>query len=254
MSKLADNLSQDKGREPVSELERELAALARAEHGDAFRLLGPHAVERGGERRIVVRAMQPHAASVSVLVNGEVIPGERIETGGPSGIFEVLLPSAYQKLEASDYRLRIRWEDATVTEVPDAYAFPPVLSDFDLHLLGEGSHWQSYDKLGAHVCEVGGVQGVHFAVWAPNAMRVSIVGDFNRWDGRVHSMRLRENSGVWEIFVPELTAGMTYKYEIRSRLGEIPFLKADPYAFEAELRPKSGSVVASLDGYAWNDG
>jgi len=253
LSKLADNLSQDKRQEPVSELERELAALARAEHGDAFRLLGPHAVERGGERRIVVRAMQPHAASVSVLVNGEVIPGERIETGGPSGIFEVLLPSAYQKLEASDYRLRIRWEDATVTEVPDAYAFPPVLTDFDLHLLGEGSHWQSYDKLGAHVCEVEGVQGVQFAVWAPNAMRVSVVGDFNRWDGRVHSMRLRGNSGVWEIFVPELTAGMTYKYEIRSRLGEIPFLKADPYAFEAELRPKSGSVVASLDGYSWND-
>ena len=124
MSKLADNLSQDKRQEPVSELERELAALARAEHGDAFRLLGPHAVERGGERRIVVRAMQPHAASVSVLVNGEVIPGERIETGGPSGIFEVLLPSAYQKLEASDYRLRIRWEDATVTRSAGRVCLP----------------------------------------------------------------------------------------------------------------------------------
>jgi len=253
LSKLADNLSQQKRPEAVSELERELAALARAEHGDAFRLLGPHAVERGGERRIVVRAMQPNAASVSVLVNGEVIPGERIETGGPSGIFEVPMPASCQKLEASDYRLRIRWEDATVTEVPDTYAFPPVLTDFDLHLLGEGSHWQSYDKLGAHVIEVEGVRGVQFAVWAPNAMRVSIVGDFNHWDGRVHSMRLRGNSGVWEIFVPELTAGLTYKYEIRSRLGELPFLKADPYAFEAELRPKSGSVVASLDGYSWKD-
>ena len=107
--------------------------------------------------------------------------------------------------------------------------------------------------MGAHVREIAGVQGVQFAVWAPNALRVSVVGDFNRWDGRVHAMRSRGNSGVWEIFVPELAEGVIYKYEIRSRLGELPFLKADPYAFEAELRPKSGSVVATLDGYGWND-
>jgi 1,4-alpha-glucan branching enzyme len=250
LSKLAENASEGAPKEPASELELDLAALARAEHGEPFRLLGPQTVEREGTQRIVVRTMQPYAASVSVVVKGETIPAER---AGPEGIFEALLPPAYKKLEARDYRLRIRWDDGKVSETPDAYAFPPLLSEFDLHLLGEGSDWQSYEKLGAHVRENAGTLGVQFAVWAPNAQRVSVVGDFNRWDGRVHPMRSRGNSGVWELFIPELSEGMVYKYEIRSRLGALPFLKADPYAFQAELRPKSGSIVASLDGYGWND-
>ena len=250
------------GQEPVTgtaagppRLEVELEVLARAEHGEAFRLLGPHMVEREGGRRILVRTIQPYATAVSVVLSsGETIPAKRLELGdGADGIFEALMPPACQYLEARDYRLRIQWDNGSVSEVPDAYAFPPVLTDFDLHLLGEGSHWQGYEKMGAHVREIAGVRGVQFAVWAPNALRVSVVGDFNRWDGRVHAMRARGNSGVWEIFVPELVEGVIYKYEIRSRLGELPFLKADPYAFEAELRPKSGSVVATLDGYGWND-
>ena len=198
-------------REPVAgaaearpQLEVELEALARAEHGEAFRLLGPHMVEREGGRRILVRTIQPYATAVSVVLSGgETIPAKRLELGdGAQGIFEALMPPACQDLEARDYRLRIQWDNGSVSEVPDAYAFPPVLTDFDLHLLGEGSHWQSYEKLGAHVREIAGVQGVQFAVWAPNALRVSVVGDFNRWDGRVHAMRSRGNSGVWEIFVP----------------------------------------------------
>ena len=249
-------------REPVTgttetrpQLEVELEALARAEHGEAFRLLGPHMVDREGGRRILVRTIQPYATAVSVVLSsGETIPAKRLELGdGADGVFEALMPPACQYLEARDYRLRIQWDNGSVSEAPDAYAFPPVLTDFDLHLLGEGSHWQGYEKMGAHVREIAGVQGVQFAVWAPNALRVSVVGDFNRWDGRVHAMRSRGNSGVWEIFVPELADGVIYKYEIRSRLGALPFLKADPYAFEAELRPKSGSVVATLDGYGWND-
>jgi len=250
------------GPEPVTgtaagppRLEVELEVLARAEHGEAFRLLGPHMVEREGGRRILVRTIQPYATAVSVVLSsGETIPAKRLELGdGADGIFEALMPPACQYLEARDYRLRIQWDNGSVSEIPDAYAFSPVLTDFDLHLLGEGSHWQGYEKMGAHVREIAGVRGVQFAVWAPNALRVSVVGDFNRWDGRVHAMRARGNSGVWEIFVPELVEGVIYKYEIRSRLGELPFLKADPYAFEAELRPKSGSVVATLDGYGWND-
>jgi len=245
-----ENASQGIPKEPASELELELAALARAEHGEPFRLLGPQIVERDRAQRVLVRTIQPYAASVSVIVEGRAFPAELVQ---PGGIFEALLPVDYRHLEARDYRLRIRWDNGDITEVPDAYAFPPLLTEFDLHLLGEGSHWQSYDKLGAHVREIAGVQGVHFAVWAPNALRVSVVGDFNRWDGRVHPMRSRGNSGVWELFIPELKEGMVYKYEIRSRLGELPFLKADPYAFEAELRPKSGSVVSTLDGYGWED-
>ena len=250
MAKVAENARRGIPKEPPSELELELAALARAEHGEPFRLLGPHAVQREGAQRILVRTIQPYAGAVSVVLEGRAFPAERVH---PGGIFEALLPADYRHLEARDYRLRIRWDDGSVSEVADAYAFPTLLTDFDLHLLGEGSHWQSYDKLGAHVREMEGVQGVHFAVWAPNALRVSVVGDFNRWDGRLSPMRSRGNSGVWEIFIPELREGMVYKYEIRSRLGELPFLKADPYAFEAELRPKSSSVVATLEGYGWSD-
>ncbi|PYU33517.1 MAG: 1,4-alpha-glucan branching enzyme, partial [Acidobacteria bacterium] len=240
LAKVAENARRGIPKEPPSELELELAALARAEHGEPFRLLGPHAVQREGAQRILVRTIQPYAGAVSVVLEGRAFPAERVH---PGGIFEALLPADYRHLEARDYRLRIRWDDGSVSEVADAYAFPTLLTDFDLHLLGEGSHWQSYDKLGAHVGEMEGVQGVHFAVWAPNALRVSVVGDFNRWDGRLSPMRSRGNSGVWEIFIPELREGMVYKYEIRSRLGELAFLKADPYAFEAERRPKSGSVV-----------
>jgi 1,4-alpha-glucan branching enzyme len=238
-----------------TELDTELVALSRAEHGEPFRLLGPHTVERDGIQCVLVRTIQPYAESVSMILGNEVIAAERLTLGETSNIvFESLLPPEHTFLEARDYRLRIRWDNGTVAEIPDVYAFPPVLTDFDLHLLGEGSHWQSYEKMGAHVREIAGIKGVHFSVWAPNALRVSVVGDFNRWDGRVHPMRSRGNSGVWEIFIPELSAGAIYKFEIRSRLGELPFLKADPYAFKAELRPKSGSVVASLDGYTWNDG
>ena len=247
MTKVAENASQGIPGEPASNLEMELAALARAEHGEPFRLLGPHTVEGG---RVVVRTIQPYAASVSVIVEGRAFPAELVQ---PGGIFEALLPADYRHLEARDYRLRISWDNSDITEIADPYAFPPLLTEFDLHLFGEGSHWQSYEKIGAHVREVAGVKGVHFAVWAPNALRVSIVGDFNRWDGRVHPMRSRGNSGIWELFIPELKEGVVYKYEIRSRLGALPFLKADPYAFEAELRPKSGSVVSTLEGYAWED-
>jgi 1,4-alpha-glucan branching enzyme len=250
LAKVAENASRGIGKEPASELKLELAALARAEHGEPFRLLGPHTVERDGGQRILVRALHPYATALSVVVQGRAFAAELVQ---PGGIFEVLLPPDYRHLEARDYRLRIQWDDGGVSEAPDVYAFPPLLTDFDLHLLGEGSHWQSYDKFGAHVREIAGVQGVQFAVWAPNALRVSVVGDFNRWDGRMHPMRSRGNSGIWEMFIPEQRDGVVYKYEIRSRLGELPFLKADPYAFEAELRPKSGSVVSTLEGYGWND-
>ena len=127
-----------------------------------------------------------------------------------------------------------------------------MLSDFDLHLIGEGNHYKKYEKLGSHVMEVNGIKGVHFAVWAPNAKRASVVGNFNNWDGRRHQMRVLGSSGVWEIFVPGLDEGEVYKFEIKSKSGEI-FLKADPYAFYFEARPKSASVVYDINRYGWND-
>jgi 1,4-alpha-glucan branching enzyme len=135
----------------------------------------------------------------------------------------------------------------------DPYRFPPVLSDFDLHLIAEGTHHNAYEKLGAHLVELEGIRGVAFAVWAPNAQRVSVVGDFNRWDGREHPLRVRGGSGVWELFIPGLAEGEIYKYEIKGRNKTYLGLKADPYGFSSELRPKTASVVCSIDRYKWHD-
>src|SRR5205807_3673940 len=151
------------------------------------------------------------------------------------------------------YRLAVEDHEGHAWQFVDAYTFGPVLTDFDLHLLGEGTHYRNYERLGAHLREHQGYRGVHFAVWAPNAQRVSVVGNFNHWDGRVHPMRNRGTSGLWEVFIPGLDEGMIYKFEIRSNNQDHPLLKADPYAFYAEVRPKSGSIVANIDRYAWND-
>ena len=173
------------------------------------------------------------------------------------GIFEALLPAGVtERPGPQSYRLRVNFHDGHQIETEDPYAFSPTLTDFDLHLLAEGRHYDSYEKLGAHATEVEGVRGATFAVWAPNALRVSVVGDFNGWDGRVHPMRLRGSTGMWELFLPRLADGAVYKFEIRSSLGNLPFLKADPYEFQGELRPKTGSVVATLGvsaGHQWKD-
>lgn len=133
------------------------------------------------------------------------------------------------------------------------YPFPQILTDFDLHLIGEGTHYKKYEKLGAHLREVNGVKGVHFAVWAPNAEDVSVVGDFNNWDGSHYKMWMLGTSGIWEIFVPRLSEGEVYKFAVQTKSGET-LEKADPYAFYSEIRPKSASIVYNIDGYAWNDG
>jgi len=231
----------------------EIEQLLRAVHSDPFHLLGAHPVERNGEQRIAIRVFQPRAREVHVLCagGGQPLASQRIH---PVGIFEALLPYAEGVLgNPTAYRLRTRFTDGSITEAYDTYAFPPLLTDFDLHLVGEGTHYQKYEKLGAHFREVAGIRGVHFAVWAPNARRVSVVGDFNHWDGRVHAMRSRGSSGIWEIFLPELREGVIYKFEIRSRAADTPFLKADPYAFQGELRPKTGSIVVNLERHAWGD-
>ena len=151
------------------------------------------------------------------------------------------------------YRLEVT-RDGRVTEIEDPYRFPSLLSDFDRHLLAEGTHYRAYEKLGAHPAVLDGVAGVVFAVWAPSARRVSVVGDFNDWDGRSHPMRLHPANGIWEIFVPGLAEGDRYKFEIRGPSAQPLALKSDPYAlaFEAET-PRTASVVASLDDFRWSD-
>ena len=140
-----------------------------------------------------------------------------------------------------------------ISQFVDPYIFPPVLTDFDLHLMGEGTHFKKYEKLGGHLRTIQGVSGVHFAVWAPNAARVSVIGDFNRWDGRRHPMRVRGGTGIWEIFIPGLEEGCVYKFEIKSRFNNYLAIKSDPYGTYFERPPKTASIVHDISKYVWQD-
>jgi 1,4-alpha-glucan branching enzyme len=228
---------------------KDVEPIVRGETADPFRVLGPHPFERKNGSFIAVRTFLPRAKDVEVVPHGANAPvhAERIHE---TGFFEATLPAPTAD-QVFEYRLRVTHFDGHTDEVFDPYCFPTLLSDFDLHLIGEGTHYEKYEKLGAHVRAVNGVAGVHFGVWAPNARRVSVVGDFNLWDGRAHPMRARGGSGVWELFIPGLDEGLTYKFEILTGVG--PILKADPYGFCSELRPKTASIVADIDRYVWHD-
>ncbi len=217
-----------------------LRDLVAGRHGDPFAILGPHVVE--GVR--VVRSFQPGADGVDAIDrDGKVLA--RLERLDDAGFF------AGEVAGSGRYRLRIHWPAAR-QETEDAYAFGPQLSDFDLHLLAEGKHLELFRVLGAHPATVDGVHGVRFAVWAPNARRVSVVGDFDSWDGRRHPMRRRVEAGVWELFVPGLLPGARYKYEILGADGVLR-QKADPVALAAELPPATASLVADPEAFRWSD-
>ena len=240
------------------ELDHEIAQLVRAEYSNPFRILGPHWIEKGGTQSLAIRALRPGAAEVSIVLTegGKSFPAVRIH---PDGLFEAVVSAEGTNLKPkaivapTAYKLRFRFADGVITEGYDPYAFAPLLTDYDLYLSGEGTHYLKYEKLGAHIREVEGVRGVHFGVWAPNAQRVSVVGDFNSWDGRVYPMRNRGPTGIWEIFLPGLDEGAIYKFEILSREAGHLGLKDDPYGFAAEVRPKSASVVCNIDRHMWND-
>lgn len=218
----------------MHDLSEEAFAIIEGRHSDPFRYLGRHK-ESGRE---VVRAFIPGASDVSVIDrSGALVELPRIHD---DGLFVGIVPQCVH-----DYRLKARFGDHDV-EMQDPYRFPPILSDLDLYLLGEGTHRQLYDKLGAHPRIMDDVAGVAFAVWAPNARSVSIVGDFNGWDRRRHPMRVRGN-GYWEIFIPHAGPGDRYKFAIITVGGQHVPLKADPVAFAAEMRPETASVVLDID-------
>jgi 1,4-alpha-glucan branching enzyme len=229
----------------------EVLLIVQGEHADPFHVLGAHPIEVAGQPAIALRAFLPQAAGVWAIRSstGSVteIPFERIHI---DGFFEAVVGG---ESRIFPYRLKVKTPVGSEFEFEDPYRFPPVLSDFDLHLMGEGTHYKKYEKLGAHVTELEGVRGVTFGVWAPNARRVSVVGDFNQWDGRRHPMRIRGGTGIWELFIPGLAEGEVYKYEIKSNPSGSIGLKADPYAFYAELRPKTASVVHDINSYDWHD-
>ncbi len=222
-------------------LDHELERIAQARHHDPFSVLGKH-----HEQDLdLVRVFLPQADEVTI-VEGNV----RLERIPDTDLFEWrgtpgTVPDRYHLV----------WSDSAQHEhiVHDPYSFPPQLRDFDLHLFSEGRHRHAYRILGAHVHAVDEVTGILFAVWAPNAERVSVVGEFNHWDGRRHPMRVRGGSGVWELFIPDLEPGNLYKYEIRNReSGEI-LLKTDPYAQAFEVRPSTASIIACPTRYGWGD-
>jgi 1,4-alpha-glucan branching enzyme len=208
---------------------------------DPFGVLGPH-IEDGS---VVIRASHPAARTIDVrlVAAGEVRRMRRID----EGLFELRLDAPIP-----DYRLRLHFAGDRILEVDDPYRYGRVLTEYDLYLLGEGTHYRAYEKLGAHRITIGTTAGVHFAVWAPNADRVSVIGDFNAWDGRVHPMRRLAPGGFWEIFIPDLRDGEKYKFEIRARSGAL-LKKADPYAVAFETPPQSASIVRDLSGYQWHD-
>jgi 1,4-alpha-glucan branching enzyme len=226
----------------------DVSAIVEARHPDPFAVLGLHRATPGATRGFMIRAFVPGAETV-VAVDTAGVTLATLAPRGDAGFFEGFVAGheyrfAYQ-LHAT--RGGDRWT------FRDPYAFLPVLGPLDDHLLVEGTHRRLYERLGAQVTTHEGVDGVNFAVWAPNASRVSVVGDFNVWDGRRHQMRKRIDSGLWEIFAPDVGEGTVYKYEIIGADGALQPLKADPFGFAAENRPSTASVVARTDNFIWND-
>ncbi len=223
-----------------------ITALVEGRHGDPFAILGMHG---GDGKPLSVRVLWPGAETVTVL---------DAATGAAVATLENLHKDGFFAGEIADrsarfpYRLRLT-AGATTWEAEDAYRFPPILGSLDVYLMAEGSHRRMFERLGAHPTAIDGVEGVSFAVWAPNAQRVSVVGDFNNWDGRRNPMRKRIEVGTWELFIPGVVRGARYKFEIIGKHGGSPLLKSDPVEFQHEQPPATASIVVGLPAHAWAD-
>ncbi|MBV9304336.1 MAG: 1,4-alpha-glucan branching protein GlgB [Acidobacteriaceae bacterium] len=228
--------------------DHEIEAITGGYHGDPFRILGPHAVTGNGKSKTTqweIRAFLPQAKRVELVANGKQVAMDRIHL---AGLFTARLAS-----EPSSYKFRITDYTDKVSELDDPYRFQDLLlSDFDLHIFGEGTNYEAYRSFGAHVMTINGITGTRFAVWAPNAIVVSVVGSFNDWDLRRHPMRAR-TGGIWEIFIPGVQPEAPYKYGVKSRFRGYSQMKCDPYGFGMEVPPKSASLVNTLETYTWND-
>jgi len=228
----------------------EFEAILQARHGSAHSVLGMHQATYRRSQGLVVRAFLRDTVACEVVLTDEaaagVFPMKRL---CPEGLFEVFIP---KRPSICGYELRATSADGRIRQFRDPYCFLPTLGDQDLYLFNEGNEHRIYGKLGAHLRDLGGVVGTAFAVWAPSASRVSVVGDFNGWDGRYHPMRSLGGSGVWEIFIPGLAAGALYKFEVRDAGGAIR-VKTDPYGTCFEAPPGNASIVCEVGAFAWND-
>ncbi|MCF6256524.1 MAG: 1,4-alpha-glucan branching protein GlgB [Gammaproteobacteria bacterium] len=220
--------------------------IIEARHHDPFMVLGRHhSGQSDKDQQETIRVFQPHCQEMRLGAEGPLM-----QRRGKTDLFSWSGPA-----ETIPRFYSLHWKDSHgLSHVKhDPYSFEPQLAEFDLHLFGEGRHWHLYRVLGAHEHEVEGIRGILFATWAPNAERVSVVGDFNQWDGRCHPMRSRGGSGVWELFIPELQAGALYKFELRNRDSGQLLTKTDPYAQQYELRPDTAAVVRGKTNYDWQD-
>jgi 1,4-alpha-glucan branching enzyme len=225
----------------------EIKKVIYTEHNDPFSVLGLHKVSLNGTDAFVIRSYMPNADNLYVL--DEKNNSYKMNKVYNEGLFEVFIRD---KTDFFKYKLQVTDKVKNTFVIHDPYSFPKIISDYDLHLFNEGNHHKAYNILGAHAMSVNNIAGIRFSVWAPCAKRVSVVGNFNQWDGRRHQMKVLGSSGVWEIFIPELKQGELYKYEIKTPNDEI-YIKSDPYAFFSEKKPDTASVVFSLDGYKWKD-
>jgi len=228
-------------------LPKDLDRLLQGDHHDPFSILGPHLVALDEGQGLTIRVFAPEAEAVKVIDLDSGV-ATAMSKANDMGFFTAIFPERTSRFR---YELEIINHYGQSHRSADPYAFLPILTDFDLHLFAEGNHWTIYDKLGAHLMTVEGVPGVHFAVWAPAARRVSVIGNFNNWDGRRHPMRVHL-SGVWEIFIPGLQANELYKFEIKTREGHLR-VKSDPYARATELRPNNAAIVTERKKHQWQD-
>ncbi len=225
-----------------------IASISNGAHGDPFSILGLHTISEKGKEKLVVRAFRPEAKKLEILI-GKSKPLE-LEKISDEGLFEIIIPKRKKKFS---YKLKVTPYEGKKFDISDAYSFDSLLTDFDLQLWGEGNHQKAYEFMGAHPKKVDGIKGTYFVVSAPAAYRVSVVGSFNNWDGRVHSMRKFHDQGLWEMFIPHAASGDLYKFEIKTPAQDAPFIKADPYAFNAQIRPDTSSVITELNDYKWGD-
>ena len=220
-----------------------IEGLVYSDEDNPHEFLGPHLTDEG----VLIQTFIPTAKEIAVKVEG-VKKSYPMDREDEAGFFAALLPGK----KIPEYRLEVVFDDGSVQEQADPYAFAPQITETETKKFNAGINYEIYEKLGAHPMTINGVSGVYFAVWAPNAVRVSVVGDFVLWDGRRLPMRRLWDSGIFELFVPGLKEGTVYKYEIKAK-GGLTYLKADPYGNAAELRPATASVVADLSGFDWTD-
>jgi 1,4-alpha-glucan branching enzyme len=226
----------------------ELLSLVKLQHPTPHQLLGMHPLGDGSG--VVARAMIPDGTKVELRPTHEKTkPSFELKLVHPGGVFEGLSTRAN---EVYAYDLVITDRQGNMRQTRDPYSFLPTLGESDLFLFNQGNERRIYSKLGAQLKTIDGVPGVSFAVWAPNAQRVSVVGDFNRWDGHCHPMRMLGQSGVWEIFIPGIQPGAHYKFEVQSVHGNIS-LRADPFGFFCEVAPKNASIVWNNEDFTWTD-